>query len=77
MLTALRAVLAAYSLPRALHPDRAGWAFHTPSAGGPVDRAHPMVVGRILARLGIEHSARDSPQACGRVERLNRTSRAA
>jgi hypothetical protein len=36
-----------------------------------------MVVGRILARLGIEHSARDSPQACGRVERLNRTSRAA
>jgi hypothetical protein len=73
VLTALRAVLAAFGLPMALYTDRAGWAFHTPTAGGPIDRAHPTVVGRILARLGIEHIPSYSPQARGRVERLNRT----
>jgi hypothetical protein len=73
VLTALRAVLAAFGLPMALYTDRAGWAFHTPTAGGRVDRAHPTVVGRILARLGIDHIASYSPQARGRVERLNRT----
>ena len=57
----------------ALYTDRAGWAFHTPKAGGPIDRTHPTVVGRILARLGIEHIPSYSPQARGRVERLNRT----
>jgi hypothetical protein len=73
VLTALRAVLAAFGLPMALYTDRAGWAFHTPTAGGRVDRAHPTVVGRILARLGIDHIPSYSPQARGRVERLNRT----
>lgn len=73
VLTALRAVLAAFGLPMALYTDRAGWAFHTPTAGGRVDRTHLTVVGRILARLGIEHIPSYSPQARGRVERLNRT----
>jgi hypothetical protein len=73
VLTALRAVLATFGLPMALYTDRAGWAFHTPKAGGPVDRAHLTAVGRILARLGIEHIPSYSPQARGRVERLNRT----
>jgi hypothetical protein len=73
VLTALRAVLAACGLPMALYTDRAGWAFHTPTAGGRVDRTHLTVVGRILARLGIEHIPSYSPQARGRVERLNRT----
>jgi hypothetical protein len=71
--TALRAVLVEFGLPMALYTDRAGWAFHTPTAGGPVDRTHLTVVGRILARLGIEHIPSYSPQARGRVERLNRT----
>jgi transposase len=73
VLTALRAVLATWGLPMALYTDRAGWAFHTPQAGGRVDRTHLTVVGRILARLGIEHIPSYSLQARGRVERLNRT----
>jgi transposase len=73
VLTALRAVLVAFGLPMALYTDRAGWAFDTPKAGGPVDRTHLTVVGQILARLGIEHIPSYSPQARGRVERLNRT----
>lgn len=73
VLTALRGVLAACGLPMALYTDRAGWAFHTPTAGGRVDRTHLTVVGQILARLGIEHIPSYSPQARGRVERLNRT----
>jgi Winged helix-turn helix len=73
VLTALRAVLVDYGLPIALYTDRAGWAFHTPTAGGRVDRTHLTVVGRILARLGIDHIPSYSPQARGRVERLNRT----
>ncbi len=73
VLAALRAVLAAFGLPMALYTDRAGWAFHTPAAGGRVDRTHLTVVGRILARLGVEHIPSYSPQARGRVERLNRT----
>ena len=73
VLSALRVVLASFGLPMALYTDRAGWAFHTPSAGGRVDRTHLTVVGRILARLGIEHIPSYSPQARGRVERLNRT----
>jgi hypothetical protein len=58
-------------LRTALYTDRAGWVFHTPTAGGPVDRAHLTIVGRILARLGIEHIPSYSPPARGRVERLN------
>jgi hypothetical protein len=73
VLTALRAVLAGFGLPMALYTDRAGWAFHTPTAGGRVDHTHLTVVGRILARLGIDHIPSYSPQARGRVERLNRT----
>jgi hypothetical protein len=73
VLTALRAVLEAFGLPIALYTDRAGWAFHTPTAGGRVDRTHPTVVGRVLARLGIDHIPSYTPQARGRVERLNRT----
>jgi hypothetical protein len=73
VLMALRAVLAGCGLPMALYTDRAGWAFHTPMAGGRVDRTHLTVVGQILARLGIEHIPSYSPQARGRVESLNRT----
>lgn len=73
ILTALRAVLERYGLPMALYTDRAHWAAHTPTAGGPVDRRHPSQVGRALARLGIEHILGYSPQARGRSERVNRT----
>src|SRR5204862_891994 len=73
VMTALAHVVATFGLPLALYTDRAGWAFHTPKAGGPVDRDHLTHVGRALARLGIEHIGAYSPQARGRGERLNRT----
>jgi len=70
---ALHTVFTTWGLPIALYTDRAGWAFHTPKAGGPIDRTHPTQVGRALARLGVEHIGAYSPQARGRSERLNRT----
>jgi hypothetical protein len=71
--TALHAGCTAWGLPIALYTDRAHWAFHTPKAGGPIDRTHRTQVGRALEHLGIEHIAAYSPQARGRSERLNRT----
>lgn len=71
--TALHAVCTTWGLPIALYTDRAHWAFHTPTAGGPIDRTHPTQVGRALDHLGIEHIGAYSPQARGRSERLNRT----
>ena len=73
VMTALRHVFTAHGLPIALYTDRAGWAFHTPKAGGRVDRTHLTQVGRALAHLGIEHIPSYSPQGRGRSERLNRT----
>lgn len=73
VMSALAHVVRTWGLPVALYTDRAGWAFHTPKAGGPVDRDHLTHVGRALARLGIEHIGAYSPQARGRGERLNRT----
>jgi transposase len=73
VMTALREVFQTSGLPIALYTDRAGWAFHTPKAGGRVDPTRLTQVGRALARLGIEHIPAYSPQARGRGERLNRT----
>jgi hypothetical protein len=73
VMTSLAAVLGAHGLPMALYTDRAGWAFHTPKARGPVDKTRLTQVGRALAQLGIEHIPSYSPQARGRSERLNRT----
>ena len=73
IMTALRTVLERHGLPMALYTDRAHWAVHTPTAGGPPDRRHLTQVGRALARLGIEHILGYSPQARGRSERVNRT----
>jgi len=73
VMTSLAAVLRTEGIPMALYTDRAHWAFHTPSARGPVDKTQRTQVGRALARLGIEHIPSYSPQARGRSERLNRT----
>ncbi len=70
---ALRHVLETDGLPLALYTDRAGWAAHTPRAGGRVSRRHLTQVGRALRQLGIEHILAYSPQARGRGERVNRT----
>ncbi len=73
VMIALGDVFRSAGLPIALYTDRASWAFLTPKAGGKVDREQLTQVGRALARLGIEHIPSYSPQARGRVERLNRT----
>ena len=71
--SALRAVCENAGLPMALYTDRASWAFYTRRAGERVDRTRLTQVGRALQQLGIEHIPSYSPQARGRVERLNRT----
>jgi hypothetical protein len=73
VMTAVGHVLRTEGLPQALYTDRAGWAFVTPKAGGPVDRSQPTQFGRALTRLGIDHIGAYSPQARGRGERVNRT----
>jgi hypothetical protein len=70
---ALREVFAAHGLALSLYTDRGSHYFHTPEAGGPVDRDNPTQVGRALAHLGVEHIAAYSPEARGRSERMFRT----
>ena len=53
-----------------LYADRAGHYWHTPAAGGKVDKANPTQVGRALAQLGIELIPAYSPEARGRSERM-------
>lgn len=70
---ALLEVFGLYGLPLSLYTDRGSHYFHTPEAGGAVDRKHLTQVGRALAHLGVEHIAAYSPQARGRSERLFHT----
>lgn len=73
VMSALAHVLRTEGLPMALYTDRAGWAFVTLKAMGPVDKTRLTQVGRALHQLGIEHIPAYSPQARGRSERMNRT----
>ena len=67
---ALLEVIGRHGLPLSLYTDRGSHYFHTPEAGGRVDRDQPTQVGRALGQLSIEHIAAYSPQARGRSERL-------
>jgi hypothetical protein len=51
------------------YTDRGSHFFHTPKAGGAVDRSRLTQLGRALSQLGIEHIPSYSPQARGRMER--------
>lgn len=73
VMSALAHVLRTEGRPVALYTDRAGWAFYTPRANGPVDPTRITQVGRALKQLGIRHIPAYSPQARGRSERMNRT----
>ena len=66
---ALKQVFAEHGLPGALYTDRGSHYFHTPEAGGKVDKDRHSQVGRALHQLGIEHIAAYSPEARGRSER--------
>jgi transposase len=73
VLTALFEGMRRYGVPQSLYTDRAGWAFYTPKAKGPVDKTRLTAVGQVLSRLGVEHIPGYSPQARGRSERINGT----
>ena len=53
-----------------LYTDRGSHFFHTPKAGGPVDKSQLTEIGRALAQLGIEHIPSYCPQGRGRMERF-------
>ena len=52
------------------YSDRGTHYWHTPEAGGKVDKNNPTQFGRALKQLGIEMIAAYSPQARGRSERV-------
>ncbi len=52
------------------YSDRGSHYFHTPEAGGKVDKFRLTQFGRALKQLNIKHIAAYSPQARGRSERM-------
>lgn len=53
-----------------LYVDRGSHYWHTPAAGGKVDKDNPTQFGRAMKKLGIELIAAYSPEARGRSERM-------
>ncbi len=53
-----------------LYTDRGSHYWHTPEAGGKVDKTNPTQFGRAMNQLGIEMIAAYSPEARGRSERM-------
>jgi hypothetical protein len=66
----LAETIATHGLFSTFYTDRGSHYFHTPKAGGKVDKTKPTQVGRALAQLGITHIPSYSPEARGRVERM-------
>ena len=67
---ALGEVIGERGLFCSLYADRASHYWHTPEAGGTVDKDNPTQVRRALQQLGIELIAAYSPEARGRSERM-------
>jgi transposase len=67
---ALGEVIGERGLFCSFYTDRGSHYWHTPKAGGKVDKDNPTQVGRALAQLGIEPIAAYSPEARGRSERM-------
>jgi transposase len=55
------------------YSDRGSHYWHTPEAGGKVDKNNPTQFGRAMAHLGISMIAAYSPEARGRSERAFET----
>jgi hypothetical protein len=62
-------VIKARGLFGSFYSDRGSHYWHTPQAGGKVDKANPTQFGRAMNQLGIEMIAAYSPEARGRSER--------
>jgi transposase len=69
----VREVIESRGLFASLYTDRGSHYWHTPEAGGKVDKENLTQFGRAMARLGIEMIAAYSPEARGRSERAFRT----
>ena len=65
----VREVMAAHGLFGSFYSDRGSHYWHTPEAGGKVDKEKLTQFGRAMRQLGIEMIAAYSPEARGRSER--------
>ena len=63
-------MIEARGLFSSFYSDRGSHYWHTPQAGGKVDKAYPTQFGQAMERLGIQMIAAYSPQARGRSERM-------
>jgi transposase len=70
VMAALHQVVEEKGLFCSLYTDRGSHFFHTPKAGGAVDKTRLTEIGRALAQLGIEHIPSYCPQGRGRMERF-------
>jgi hypothetical protein len=68
-LLGIKDTLEAQGLFCSFYSDRGSHYWHTPEAGGKVDKTNPTQFGVALKRLGIEMIAAYSPEARGRSER--------
>jgi transposase len=65
----VRETLDGHGLFCSLYTDRGSHYWHTPVAGGKVDKTNPTQFGRAMAQLGVEMIPAYSPEARGRSER--------
>ena len=72
-LRGVREVIESRGLFSSFYSDRGSHYWHTPEAGGKVDKKNLTQFGRAMQRLGIEMIAAYSPEARGRSERMFRT----
>lgn len=72
-LRGVRDVIEARGLFCSFYSDRGSHYWHTPQAGGKVDKDHPTQFGQAMRQLGIDMIAAYSPEARGRSERMFRT----
>lgn len=66
----IRDVIETHGLFCSLYTDRGSHYWHTPEAGGKVDKENLTQVGRAMQQLGIEMIPAYSPEARGRSERM-------
>ncbi|MDP3049403.1 MAG: ISNCY family transposase [Thermodesulfovibrionales bacterium] len=66
-------VIKEYGVFASLYTDRGSHYWHTPEAGGKVDKGNLTQFGRAMRQLGIEMIPAYSPEARGRSERAFRT----
>ena len=65
--------MATHGVFSSFYSDRGSHYWHTPEAGGKVDKKHLTQFGRAMQQMGIQMIAAYSPQARGRSERMFKT----